>query len=116
MAQYLFGAGTVVVAPDSDAYGNTIATPTPVELGVLQSASVDFGFDLNDNENFYCSEFVAKTLNELNDFRYNTTHKESNRILKKITKKEKFEYFPVDFFIQNPNITQVYKNNLIANN
>ena len=46
MAQYLFGAGTVVASANSDAYGNTIATPTPVEMGVLQSVSVDFGFDL----------------------------------------------------------------------
>lgn len=46
MAQYLFGAGTVVASADMDAYGNTIATPTPVEMGVLQGASVDFGFDL----------------------------------------------------------------------
>ena len=95
---------------------NTIKLKSILNRYFEKSIGFDFGFDLNDNENFYCSEFVAKTLNELNDFRYNTTHKESNRILKKITKKEKFEYFPVDFFIQNPNITQVYKNNLIANN
>lgn len=46
MAQYLFGAGAMVASADSRCYGNTIATPTPVEMGVLQSVSVDFGFDL----------------------------------------------------------------------
>lgn len=46
MAQYGFGAGTMVTTPYSDAYGVTNATPTPVEMGALQGASVDFNFDL----------------------------------------------------------------------
>ena len=76
----------------------------------------DHNFDLNDNENLYCSEFVAKILNELNIFKYHSVKKKSNRILKKLTEKEEFEYFPVDFFIQNSNLTQVYRNNLTKNN
>lgn len=42
---YLFGAGTVFARPLADANGVTIANPTPVEFGVLQDVSVDFGFD-----------------------------------------------------------------------
>lgn len=76
-----------------------------------KNIAFDYSFNLNDNENYYCSEFVAKILNELNSFQYNTNKKEVNRILKKITKADEFEYFPVDFFLQNPNIIQIYKKN-----
>lgn len=72
----------------------------------------DFNFNLNDNENLYCSEFAAKILNELKTFQYNFAKKEPNKILKGIIKNDEFEYFPVDFFLQNPNVIQVYKNNL----
>ncbi|MFT4061207.1 MAG: hypothetical protein QM642_02500 [Edaphocola sp.] len=74
-----------------------------------KSINFDYRFNLNDNENFYCSEFVAKTLNELNGFQYKSIKKESNKLLKSIIKADVFEYFPVDFFLQNPNITKIYE-------
>lgn len=46
MAQYLFGAGIIFVTPSADALGTAIATPSPIELGVLQDGSVDFSFDI----------------------------------------------------------------------
>lgn len=48
MAQYLFGAGKVFATPIQDIYGQPISNPTPVEVGVLQSVSVDMSFDLKE--------------------------------------------------------------------
>lgn len=46
MAQYLFGAGKLFVTPIQDVYGQPISNGTPVEIGVLQSVSVDISYDL----------------------------------------------------------------------
>ena len=48
MAQYLFGAGKVFAAPIQDVYGQPITNPTPVEIGVMQSVSVDISYDLKE--------------------------------------------------------------------
>lgn len=43
--QFGFGSGVLWGTPLQDAYGNAIATPTPVQLGVLQDLSIDISFD-----------------------------------------------------------------------
>lgn len=48
MAQYLFGAGKLFATPILDVYGQPIANPTPVEIGVMQSVSVDLSYDLKE--------------------------------------------------------------------
>lgn len=48
MAQYGFGAGVLVGTAVTDYTGTAIATPTPVQFGILQNASVDFSFDLKE--------------------------------------------------------------------
>lgn len=48
MAQYSFGVGTMHATPLSDGSGNSILTPTPIELGVLQDNSVDISFDVKE--------------------------------------------------------------------
>jgi hypothetical protein len=48
MAQFGFGAGVLVGTAQSDAAGNTIATPTPIQFGILQEASVDLNFDVKE--------------------------------------------------------------------
>jgi hypothetical protein len=48
MAQYLFGAGKIFVTPLQDVHGNPITNGTPVEVGVLQSTSVDISYDLKE--------------------------------------------------------------------
>lgn len=48
MAQYLFGAGKVFATPIQDVYGQPIVNPTPVEVGVMQSVSVDISYDLKE--------------------------------------------------------------------
>lgn len=45
MSQYAFGAGSFWGTPLTDANGNAIATPTPVQLGVMQDFSLDISFD-----------------------------------------------------------------------
>lgn len=48
MAQYLFGAGKIFATPIQDVYGQPISNATPVEVGVLQSVSVDISYDLKE--------------------------------------------------------------------
>ncbi|MEB4802158.1 hypothetical protein [Acinetobacter soli] len=48
MAQYLFGAGKVFATPIQDVYGQPISNATPVEVGVMQSVSVDISYDLKE--------------------------------------------------------------------
>lgn len=45
MAQYVFGAGTIWATPLADAFGNTVANGTPVQLAVCQEISMDESFD-----------------------------------------------------------------------
>jgi hypothetical protein len=45
MSQYGFGSGIVFGAATSDASGNAIANPSPVQFGELQDISVDISFD-----------------------------------------------------------------------
>lgn len=44
--QHGFGSGTIWGTPLTDAYGNALANPTPVLVGVLQDVSVDISFDV----------------------------------------------------------------------
>lgn len=45
MAQFNFGSGTVWSTPLTDAFGATIAVPSPLLIGVLQDASIDISSD-----------------------------------------------------------------------
>ncbi|MDQ9009036.1 hypothetical protein RFI36_04675 [Acinetobacter gerneri] len=48
MAQYLFGAGKIFATPIQDVYGKPVDNASPVEVGVLQSTSVDISYDLKE--------------------------------------------------------------------
>lgn len=48
MAQYSFGSGILHAKPLTDSNGLAIATPTPLEFGVLQDVSVDISFDIKE--------------------------------------------------------------------
>lgn len=52
--------------------------------------------------------FTANVLNELKMYDYKTNKKATNSLLKNITEKKEFEYFPVDFFLQNPKVKQIF--------
>ena len=43
--QFAFGSGIMWGTPLTDANGNVIANPTPVQLGVLQDLGIDISFD-----------------------------------------------------------------------
>lgn len=43
-----FGSGDLIGAATTDAFGNTIANPTPVKFGVLQNVSLDISFDVKE--------------------------------------------------------------------
>lgn len=43
--QIAFGSGLFYATPLMDAFGNAIAAPTPILLGIMQEASVDLSFD-----------------------------------------------------------------------
>ncbi|NLR74212.1 hypothetical protein [Leeia aquatica] len=45
MAQYGFGSGMLWATPQNDAFGNSIAAPTPIMIGVMQEGSVDISFE-----------------------------------------------------------------------
>lgn len=48
MAMYVFGVGNMYVTQLQDASGNTIATPTPYPLMVLQEGSIDASSDIKE--------------------------------------------------------------------
>ena len=43
--QIAFGSGLFYATPLMDAYGNALAAPTPILLGIMQEASIDLSFD-----------------------------------------------------------------------
>lgn len=45
MAQFVFGAGVMWGTPLTDASGNTIANPTPIQFGTMQEVGVDVSFE-----------------------------------------------------------------------
>lgn len=57
MTQFAFGAGNAYVTPLQDAWGNTIANPTPMPLMVLQEGSIDISGDVK--ELFGQNQFAA---------------------------------------------------------
>lgn len=48
MAQYAFGAGLLWGTPLTDAAGNAISNPTPLQFGTLQDVSLDVSFDVKE--------------------------------------------------------------------
>lgn len=46
--QTVFGAGALIGTATQDAYGNTLATPTPVQFGVMQGISLDISYDVKE--------------------------------------------------------------------
>ena len=46
--QTVFGAGALIGTATQDAYGTTLAAPTPVQFGVMQGISLDISFDVKE--------------------------------------------------------------------
>lgn len=46
--QFTFGAGDFFAVPLTDANGNSISNPTPIQIGAMQEMSLDFSGDLKE--------------------------------------------------------------------
>lgn len=68
-------------------------------------------FETGDNTKLYCSEFVVKILNEVNanKFYYNKQRTKLPKLYSKLLGKDSLNYFAVDTFICDPNLTVIYK-------
>lgn len=44
----IFGSGDLIGTAITDAFGNSIATPTPIKFGILQNVSMDISFDIKE--------------------------------------------------------------------
>jgi len=72
------------------------------KLTNLKSINLKYDYEFSiHNDNFYCSEFVAYLLNNLEDFDFKTTISDSC-----------FEYYPADFFLSDPRFKLVYLNQI----
>lgn len=72
----------------------------------LKNVKFDKRFRISNDNELYCSEFVANILNSVECFNYKPLIKELNGVEKDILDSDSFEYYPVDFFLQNENFTQ----------
>ena len=68
----------------------------------------DRKFELKNDNNLYCSEFVFNVLNKLKPFQFLPCKKKLNKIEKDILDKEELVYYPVDLFLSNNNIKELY--------
>lgn len=80
-----------------------------IQQMINKKIQFDNNFNLKDEENYYCSEFVAKALNQSVSFLYKNSKIKSPRLLKTKTKEEVFEFYPVDFFVQNPKVKRILR-------
>jgi hypothetical protein len=65
----------------------------------MSNTTYNYNFDLKCENQDYCSEFVANSLNSLDDFVFLPTIKKLNKTQSSILHREELEYFPPDFFL-----------------
>lgn len=46
--EFAFGSGVLVGTALTDAFGNSLSNPTPIQFGILQDTSIDFSFDMKE--------------------------------------------------------------------
>lgn len=73
------------------------------KLNFKDTIYYDYNFDNKTSNKLYCSEFVAKTLENIfhEDSKFILLTKKLNKLEKMILKKDSIQYYPVDFFIKN---------------
>lgn len=82
-------------------------------ISELKNIKFDKNFNIaNDNE-LYCSEFVVKVLNSLDYFDFKPSIKKLSGIEKDLLSSDFLEYYPVDFFLQDNrfSLTKIILNN-----
>ncbi len=68
----------------------------------------DYNFDNSTDSELYCSEFVFKTLNKsMKNQHFISLEKELTFGEKLFINKDIIKYYPVDFFIENKNFSQI---------
>ena len=82
---------------------------TILESFSLKSIKFDFSFELENGNDFYCSEFVYEVLHLLDNrkFNFNPVQKELSKFYASILKRDFLNYIPVDFFQQYPSFRKV---------
>lgn len=78
-------------------------------------AEVSYNFDLmlNTHNKMYCSEFVALCLNQLNGFDFQPINKKLNSKYASWLKRQIFNYYPVDFFVNSDKLKLFYSSNSV---
>ena len=69
----------------------------------------DNNFAISDDNEFYCSEFVVKILNELFEKKIIPRTIGLSKMLSSLTNKNEFTYYPVDFFLKVDKFIHVYE-------
>ncbi len=78
-------------------------------LSVLKNGKIKFDMQFSlENNDFYCSEFVANVLNKSENLEFKPHKKKLISPIKNILEKDTLSYFPVDFFLENQKFKQVY--------
>ena len=73
------------------------------KLNFKDTIHYDYNFDNKTSNKLYCSEFVAKTLENIfhEDSKFILLTKKLNKLEEMILRKDSIQYYPVDFFIKN---------------
>jgi len=72
----------------------------------------DKKFNLENDNQLYCSEFVYKILVTIKELNFKPSTIELNRIEQQILENDKLIYIPVDFFLNNQNIKEIKTENI----
>lgn len=72
-----------------------------------QQISFDRKFNLSDDNQLYCSEFVYKITSLIKELNFKPSVKELNKIEQQFLGVKSLTYIPVDFFLANENIIKL---------
>ena len=78
-----------------------------LENSVRTKKTYDFMFDLNSEDELYCSELVVKAINKLSGFSIDPIKRPLLEKHKMLLRKDTLEYYPVDFFIDDDRFKKI---------
>ena len=74
----------------------------------MRKIHFDKKFEVKNDNELYCSEFVIEVLNKTNIFNFKPYKKNLKKIIKEFLNIDKLTYYPVDLFLTNNKIKQLY--------
>lgn len=80
-----------------------------LENMIYEKVTYDFQFDVNTDHEMYCSELVAKALNQLEFINFHPSKKKLLPKYRTVLNKDELLYYPVDFFIESHNFKLKYE-------